>query len=63
MSDVFDDVIDRQAPNDPSGGTAGSDTARIAAVIASDERFSYFGTAAFTMRCSGSTRRSSAACR
>jgi hypothetical protein len=36
MSDVFDDLIDHGP-------------ARIAAVIASDERFSYFGTAAFTV--------------
>jgi hypothetical protein len=41
MSDVFDDVIDRQSPNDP---------ARIAAVIAADQRFAYFGTSAFTVR-------------
>jgi hypothetical protein len=41
MSDVLDDLIDRQSPNDP---------ARIAAVIASDQRFAYFGTAAFTVR-------------
>ena len=40
--DLFDDVIDRQSPpNDP---------ARVAAVIASDERFEYFGTAAFAVR-------------
>jgi hypothetical protein len=38
---VFDDVIDRQSPNDP---------ARIAAVIAADQRFAYFGTSAFTVR-------------
>jgi hypothetical protein len=42
MSDVFDDIIDRQA----SPGEA----ARIAAVIASDFRFAYFGTAAFAVR-------------
>jgi hypothetical protein len=42
MSDVFDDLIDRQSPpNDP---------ARIADVIASDRRFAYFGTAAFAVR-------------
>jgi hypothetical protein len=41
MSDVFDHVIDRQSPNDP---------ARIAAVIAADQRFAYFGTSAFTVR-------------
>jgi hypothetical protein len=41
MSDVFDDVIDRQSPNDP---------ARIAAVIAADQRFAFFGTSAFTVR-------------
>lgn len=35
MSDVFDDLIDRQEPpNDP---------ARIATVIASDSQFEYFG--------------------
>jgi hypothetical protein len=40
MSDV--EAISRQSrPNDP---------ARIAAVIASDERFAYFGTNAFTIR-------------
>ena|SRR3984885_11056709 len=42
MSDVFDDLIDRQSPpNDPT---------RIAFVISSDTRFGYFGTAAFTVR-------------
>jgi hypothetical protein len=42
MSDVFDDAIDRQSPpNDP---------ARIAAVVASDERFAYFASAAFAIR-------------
>jgi hypothetical protein len=41
MSDVFDDLINRQTP---TGGPA-----RIAAVIASDPRFAYFGTAAFTV--------------
>jgi hypothetical protein len=40
--DAFDNLIDRQSPpNDP---------ARIAAVIASDPRFAYFATAAFTVR-------------
>jgi hypothetical protein len=40
--DVFDETISRQSPpNDP---------ARIAAVVASDERFAYFGTAAFAVR-------------
>jgi hypothetical protein len=40
--DVFDEAIDRQPPpNDP---------ARVAAVVASDQRFAYFGTAAFTVR-------------
>ena len=38
MSDVFDDIIDRQA--------SPGDAARIAAVVASDFRFAYFGTAA-----------------
>jgi hypothetical protein len=42
MSDVFDEAIDRQSqPGDP---------ARITAVIASDSRFAYFGTAAFAVR-------------
>ena len=42
MSDVLDDLIDRQSPpNDP---------ARIAAVVASEARFAYFGTAAFAIR-------------
>jgi hypothetical protein len=41
MSDVFDDLINRQSPNDP---------ARIAAVISADRRFSYFGTSAFAIR-------------
>ena len=42
MSDVFDDLIDRQA----SPGEA----ARIAAIAASDFRFAYFRTAAFAVR-------------
>jgi hypothetical protein len=42
MSDVFDDLIDRQ-------GSPG-EAARIAAVVASDFRFAYFGTAAFAVR-------------
>jgi hypothetical protein len=41
MSDVFDEAIERQSPNDP---------ARIAAVVASDSRFAYFATSAFTVR-------------
>jgi hypothetical protein len=42
MSDVFDDLIDQQSsPNEPAHG---------AAVIASDPRFAYFGTAAFAVR-------------
>jgi hypothetical protein len=42
MSDVFDEAINRQLPpNDP---------ARIAAVVASDERFAYFASAAFAVR-------------
>jgi hypothetical protein len=42
MSDVSADLIDRQSPpNDPG---------RVATVIASDPRFAYFGTAAFTVR-------------
>jgi hypothetical protein len=42
MSDVFDEAISRPSPP--------HDPARIAAVIASDQRFAYFGTAAFTVR-------------
>jgi hypothetical protein len=43
MSEVFDDnIIDRQASPDV--------VTRIAAVVASDFRFSYFGTAAFAVR-------------
>jgi hypothetical protein len=42
MSDVSADLIDRQSPpNDPG---------RVAAVIASDPRFAYFGTSAFSIR-------------
>jgi hypothetical protein len=42
-ANVFDDLIDRQSPppNYP---------ARVAGVIASDERHAYFGTAAFAVR-------------
>jgi hypothetical protein len=36
---VFDDIIDRE-----------TDVARRAAVVASDFRFAYFGTAAFAVR-------------
>jgi hypothetical protein len=39
MSEVFDDIIDRE-----------TDVARIAAAVASDFRFAYFGTAAFAVR-------------
>jgi hypothetical protein len=39
MSEVFDDIIDRE-----------TDVARIAAVVASDFRFAYFGTGAFAVR-------------
>ena len=39
MSEVFDDIIDRE-----------TDVARIAAVVAPDFRFAYFGTAAFAVR-------------
>jgi len=39
MSEVFDDIIDRE-----------TDVARIAAIVASDFRFAYFGTAAFAVR-------------
>jgi hypothetical protein len=42
MSDVFDDIIDRQA--------SPGDAARIATIVASDCRFAYFGTAAFAVR-------------
>jgi hypothetical protein len=38
MSEVFDDIIDRE-----------TDVARVAAVVASDFRFAYFGTAAFAV--------------
>jgi hypothetical protein len=39
MSEVFDDIIDRE-----------TDVARIAAIVASDFRFAIFGTAAFAVR-------------
>jgi hypothetical protein len=39
---AFDEAIDRQSHT--------TDPARIAAVIASDARFSYFGTSAFAIR-------------
>ena len=42
MPDVFDDIIDRQG--------SPADAARVAAVIASDVRFTYFGSAAFAVR-------------
>ena len=42
MFDVFDDIIDRQA--------SPADVSRIAAVVASDFRVAYFGTAAFAVR-------------
>jgi hypothetical protein len=42
MSEVFDDLIDRQG--------SPADVARIAAIVASDFRFAYFGTAAFAVR-------------
>jgi hypothetical protein len=38
MSEVFDNIIDRET------------VARIAAIVASDFRFAYFGTAAFAVR-------------
>jgi hypothetical protein len=41
MSDV-DDIVDREA--------SPADVARVAAVVASDFRFGYFGTAAFAVR-------------
>jgi hypothetical protein len=42
MSDVFDEAINRQSPP--------GDPARVAAVVASDSHFAYFGTAAFAVR-------------
>jgi hypothetical protein len=42
MSDAFDNLIDRQSPPD--------DPARVPAVVASDQRFAYFGTSAFAIR-------------
>jgi hypothetical protein len=42
MSGVFDDIIERQA--------SPADVARIAAIVKSDFRFIYFGTAAFAVR-------------
>jgi hypothetical protein len=42
MSDVFDDTIERQA--------SPADVARMAAIVKSDFRFTYFGTAAFAVR-------------
>jgi hypothetical protein len=42
MPDVSDDIIDLQG--------SPADVARIAAVVASDFRFAYFGTAAFAVR-------------
>jgi hypothetical protein len=39
MSDVFDDIIEREG--------SPADAARIAAVIKAEPRFAYFGTAAF----------------
>jgi hypothetical protein len=55
MSDVFDEVITRQSPlNDP---------ARIAAVIASDRKFAYFGTSAFAIRLLRLDQKSPAASR
>jgi hypothetical protein len=43
MPDGFDDIIDRQ-------GSPADAARRIAAVIASDFRFAYFGTPAFAVR-------------
>ena len=55
MSDVFDDLIDRQSPpNDP---------ARVAAVVASDQRFAYFETAAFAIRLLRLDQKIASACR
>jgi hypothetical protein len=42
MSDVFDNLIDRQG--------SPADAARIAAVIRAEPHFAYFGTAAFAVR-------------
>jgi hypothetical protein len=42
MSDVFDDIIEREG--------SPADVARIAAVIKAEPRFAYFGTAAFAVR-------------
>jgi hypothetical protein len=42
MSDVFGDTTDREA--------SPADVARIAAIVASDFRLAYFGTAAFVVR-------------
>jgi hypothetical protein len=42
MSDVFEDIIDREA--------SPADVARVATLVASDFRFAYFGTAAFAVR-------------
>jgi hypothetical protein len=42
MSDVFGDTTDREA--------SPADVARIAAAVASDFRFTYFGTGAFAVR-------------
>jgi hypothetical protein len=42
MSDVFDDIIEREG--------SPADAARIAAVIKAEPRFAYFGTAAFAVR-------------
>ena len=42
MSDVFDNLIDRQG--------LPADAARIAAVIKGEPRFAYFGTSAFAVR-------------
>jgi hypothetical protein len=42
MSDVDDDTLDRQG--------SPAELARVAAVVASDFRFTYFGSAAFAVR-------------
>ena len=52
MSDVDDDTIDRQG--------SPAELARVAAVVASDFRFTYFGSAAFAVRL---LRSSGMACR
>jgi hypothetical protein len=55
MSDVVDQAVSHLSlTNDP---------ARVAAVVSSDQRFAYFGTAAFAIRLLDWIRKSPAACR